>query len=671
MQKNLRSGKKIGGVSAAQLLAQAVSAFQADELAEAHRLATIIVEKDKKNVVALHLLGVVEALRRNGATALYLFDRALKIDPRNADIVADKGRVLSEMGRHAEALPCYERAVSLNPKHGIALYNQGCSLLALDCPADALGLFDRLIALAPDHAPAHHGRALALTDLRRFGDAIESSGQALTLNPDYAEALQARGLAHTAMHRHELALADFKKAARLNPDLENLQASLVLAKMFCCDWDRIAQEQSSLDNAVRSGRTVAPFTFCVVSNSPQDQLICSRSYAARKYPSIMPPLWDGQKYEHDRIRVGYVSADFHEHPTAFLMAGLFEEHDRSRFEIIAVSVGRDDGSDIRKRIQSSVEKFIDAKAMTEADIAELIRQHEIDVLLDLKGFTEDSRFGIFPYRAAPIQVSYLGFPGTTGADCIDYVVADRTLVPADHHAFYSEKIVALPHSYQINDAQRSIADTAGTRAELGLPAAGFVFCCFNGNYKITPDVFDVWMRILKQVEGSVLWLFESNATAASNLRKEAAARGVNPERLIFATRLPLAEHLARHRFADLFLDTLPCNAHTTASDALWAGLPVVTCLGTTFAGRVAASLLNAIGLPELTTTTLEAYEALAIELATQPEKLACIKETLAANRLTTPLFDTRLSTRHLEAAFSAMHERHQAGLPPDHIAVPG
>lgn len=671
MQKNTRSGKNIGGVSAAQLLAQAVSAFRAGELAEARRLCAIVVEADKKNVVALHLLGVVEALRKNGASALYLFDRALKISPRNADIFADKGRVLSEMGRHREALPCYERAVSISPKHEIALYNQGCALLALDCPADALGLFDRLIALAPNHPPAYHGRAIALTDLRRFDDAIESSGQALKFNPDYADALQSRGLTHTAMHRHDLALADFKKAARLNPDLENLQGSLVLAKMFCCDWDQIAQDKSNLDAAVRSGRTVAPFTFVVASGSPEDQLICSRSYAARKFPSVMPPLWNRERYQHERIRVGYVSADFHEHPTAFLMAGLFEEHDRSRFEITAVSIGRDDGSNIRNRIQSNVEKFIDAKAMEEADIAALVRQHEIDILLDLKGFTEDSRFRIFSHRAAPVQVSYLGFPGTTGAEYIDYIIADRIVLPADRQDCFSEKAVILPNSYQINDAKRSIADTPGTRAELGLPPAGFVFCCFNGDYKITPEVFDVWMRILKRVEGSVLWLFESNATAASNLRKEAAARGVDPERLIFAKRLPLAEHLARHRFADLFLDTLPCNAHTTASDALWAGLPVLTCLGDTFAGSVAASLLTAIGLPELTTATLEAYEALAIDLATQPEKLAAIRQKLVADRLTMPLFDTRLSTKHLEAAYTAMYERHQAGLPPDHIVVPG
>jgi predicted O-linked N-acetylglucosamine transferase (SPINDLY family) len=292
------------------------------------------------------------------------------------------------------------------------------------------------------------------------------------------------------------------------------------------------------------------------------------------------------------------------------------------------------------------------------------------LLVDLKGFTADSRPGIFARRPAPIQINYLGYPGTMGVPYMDYIIADQIVIPETHKPFYAEKVVFLPGSYQVNDAKRSIADRAFTRADAGLPSKGFVFCCFNNNYKITPDGFDCWMRILKQVEGSVLWLLEDNATAASNLRNEAVARGVNAERVIFAKRMPLSDHLARHRLADLFLDTLPCNAHTTASDALWSGLPVLTCLGETFAGRVSASLLQAIHLPELITTTLEAYEKTAVDLATHAEKLAGIKRKLAEHRLTTPLFDTKSFTAHIEAAYTAMYQRHQAGLPPDHIAVP-
>lgn len=352
------------------------------------------------------------------------------------------------------------------------------------------------------------------------------------------------------------------------------------------------------------------------------------------------------------------------------MAGIFECHDKSRFDVTAISLGPDDNSEMRRRLKASSERFIDAKTYSDDQIANLIRSSEVDILIDLMGFTTGSRTSIFARRSAPIQVNYLGYPGTMGASYIDYIIADQTIISDEFRKFYSEKIAVLPNTYQVNDRKRVISNKAFTRSDAGLPSKGFVFCCFNNNYKITPCVFDCWMRILKQVEGSVLWLLEGNASAAGNLKKEAVARGVSSERLVFAKRMPLPEHLARHKLADLFLDTLPYNAHTTASDALWAGLPVLTCLGETFAGRVAASLLNAIGLPELITTTLEAYEQMAVVLATHPEKLAAIKHKLAENRLTMPLFDTKLFTKHIEAAYTAMYERHQAGLAPDHIKVP-
>ena len=324
---------------------------------------------------------------------------------------------------------------------------------------------------------------------------------------------------------------------------------------------------------------------------------------------------------------------------------------------------------MRKRVSAAFDQFIDVRNKSDKDIALLSRNLGIDVAVDLKGFTQDQRPGIFSYRAAPLQVNYLGYPGTMGAKYIDYLIADETLIPEASRQHYSEKIIHLPNSYQVNDRKRAIADKMFSREELGLPSTGFVFCCFNNSYKITPAIFDGWMRILKQVEGSVLWLLEVNSTAVRNLRHEAEARGINAARLIFAKRMPLAEHLARHRAADLFVDTLPYNAHTTASDALWAGLPVLTCMGEAFASRVAASLLNAIHLPELITTTQEQYEARAVELATHPERLQQIKQKLERNRLTTPLFDTKLFTRHIEAAFTRMYERYQAGLPPEHIHV--
>ena len=380
-------------------------------------------------------------------------------------------------------------------------------------------------------------------------------------------------------------------------------------------------------------------------------------------------LAEASNIDHNRIRLAYLSADFHEHATSYLMAGIFDCHDKSRFEVTAVSLGTDDNSEMRQRLKASFECFIDAETFSDDQIANLVRSSEVDILVDLMGFTGNSRTGIFAQRAAPIQVNYLGYPGTMGAEYIDYIIADEVVIPKNQRKYYSEKIVSLPNSYQANDRKRYISDKKFTRAELELPETSFVFCCFNNAYKITPHVFDSWMRIMNQVDGSVLWLILDNVTASHNLKQEAAARGVNPERLVFANRMPLPDHLARHRLADLFLDTLPYNAHTTASDALWAGLPVLTLLGETFAGRVAASLLNAIGLPELITTALEGYEQMAVGLATHPEKMTSIKHKLVNNRLTTPLFDTKLFTKHIEAAYSAMYERHQAGLSPDNIVV--
>jgi protein O-GlcNAc transferase len=409
----------------------------------------------------------------------------------------------------------------------------------------------------------------------------------------------------------------------------------------------------------------------VPSASAADQLQCSKLWTANVYPPAAEPASQSARAAHDRIRLGYFSADFHGHATSYLMAELFEVHDRARFDVTAFSFGPEDDGDVRQRLAASFERFIDVRNETDHAVAALARKLEIDIAVDLKGFTVDGRTGIFARRAAPIQVGYLGFPGSMGADYFDYLVADRVVIPPAERQFFSEKIVYLPDSYQVNDRKRPIAGRTPTRAQAGLPENGFVFCCFNNNHKITPAMFACWMRLLARVEGSVLWLLEDNAVAAANLLREAAARAIDPQRLVFAGRMPLPEHLARHRLADLFLDTLPYNAHTTASDALWAGLPLVTCLGDTFAGRVAASLVNAVRLPELVAATPQAYEHLALELARDPEKLAAIKRKLARHRLTTPLFDTVRFARHIEAAFMAMHERHQAGLPPEHIDLAG
>ena len=478
-----------------------------------------------------------------------------------------------------------------------------------------------------------------------------------------------RGQAHYLKKRYDAALADWNKALALNPDQPGVAAACLRVRMHHCDWAGFEAACESARASVRSAGLVAPFMFVAIPSTPSEQLRCARTWVAGNFRPVGTAVTHGERRDHGRVRIAYLSADFHQHATARLMAGVFEQHDRSRFEVTAVSVGPNDHSAMRRRIEAAFERFVDTRTHGDDQIADLIRALNVDILIDLKGYTQDARTGVLAGRPAPIQVNYLGFPGTIGAGFIDYIIADRDVIPEHEFDCYAEKVVWLPDSYQANDCNRAVTNATPLRADHGLPQAAFVFCCFNDNYKITPAVFSCWMRILRAVPNSVLWLFEENAIAADNLRREAAARGVAPDRLVFARSLPNDGHLARHRCADLFLDTLPYAAHTTASDALWTGLPVLTCLGETFAGRVGASLLNAIQLPELITTTAEGYEKLAIELAGDPARLADIRARLARHRLTTPLFDTAGLTRHLEAAYLAMMERLHAGLPPEHIAV--
>jgi predicted O-linked N-acetylglucosamine transferase (SPINDLY family) len=437
-----------------------------------------------------------------------------------------------------------------------------------------------------------------------------------------------------------------------------------------CRWDKLAARVEALRAQVRSrSNVVEPFTFLAVSHSAEEQRLCAERHVQEKLPARFAPLWQGTRYRHDRIRLAYLSADYHEHATAYLAAGLFERHDRARFELIGVSYGPHDASPMRGRLERAFERFVDVRNRSDEEAARMLHALEVDVAVDLKGHTTGSRPGILAHRPAPIQAAYLGYPGTMGAPFIDYLLADRVVIPEDERRFYAEKVVYLPGCYQVNDAQRAIAPRTPSRAEAGLPRDGFVFCCFNNNYKILPPVFGAWMRLLRDVPGSVLWLLEDNTAAKRNLQEAARARGIDPARLVFAARLPPAEHLARHRAADLFLDTLPCNAHTTASDALWAGLPVLTCAGTTFAGRVAASLLSAIGLDELVTSSPQEYEALALALARDPGRLAGLRGRLARERATAPLFDTERFRRGLEAAYAAMWEAWQRGEAPQAFAV--
>ena len=440
--------------------------------------------------------------------------------------------------------------------------------------------------------------------------------------------------------------------------------------MKVCDWAGFDESVESISAKVRAHKkTASPFISLALTGSSLVHQQCTYIYVDDKFPfnPALGPI--PKRFKKEKIRIGYFSADFHNHATGYLMAELFELHDKSQFELIGFSFGPIKKDEMRQRLEKSFDQFIEVREKTDSDIAQLSRNLNIDIAVDLKGFTQDSRMGIFSYRAAPIQVNYLGYPGTMGAEYFEYIIADKTLISAQSQQFYSEKIVYLPNSYQVNDRQRVISDKQFTRLELGLPETNFVFCCFNNNYKILPETFNGWMRILNAVEGSVLWLFEDNSWVMTRLKQEAEKHGIDSKRLVFAKRMSITEHLARFRQADLFLDTLPYNAHTTASDALWTGLPVLTLMGESFASRVAASLLNAIDLPELITTTQSEYEVLAIELGKNIEKLNVLKQKLITNCLTGPLFNTPLFTKHLETAYMQMMDRYWEGLPLDHIYI--
>jgi protein O-GlcNAc transferase len=611
------------------------------------------------------------ALHRQGdlAAAERIYREALQSDPNHFDATHMLGVVLLQRGQTEQGVVLVRRAIALNGRIASAHNNLGKGLLDLKRPKDALPCFERAVALDPKFVEAHISRAGVLVGLRRAEEALASYRSAVALRPDNAELQRNCGNLLAMLRRHDEAFAAYDRAFALKPDLAGIEGHRLYAKINLCDWSNWEDETARLVSSVREGHTnTQPFILLAVPSSPADQLRCARSWVAHHFPQAAP-RWQGEHYRHDRIRLAYVSADFREHAASLLMAGMFECHDKSRFEVTAISLAPQDASELGARVRRAFERFVDASALSDDEIADLIKTLEIDIAVDLMGFTTNSRTGIFARRPAPVQAHYMGFPGTMGAPYIDYVVADRTVIPDCEREFLSEKIAALPNTYLVNDRGRAIAERPFSRSELGLPDRAFVYCCFNSNHKITPNTFTSWRRILRQVEHSVLWLLQSHAKAAENLRQHAVANGIDPNRLVFAQRIPPAEHLARHRAADLFLDTQPYNAHTTAADALWAGLPVLTLMGETFAGRVAASLLNAVGLPGLVTTSQADYERLAVALATEPDKLTRIRTKLADNRLTTPLFDTELFTRHIEVAFLEMYRRHQDGLPPDHFAV--
>ncbi|HVW72856.1 MAG TPA: tetratricopeptide repeat protein [Rhizomicrobium sp.] len=598
------------------LFEQGLAAHRAGRLDQAEKLYRQILRADAASFPALHMLGFLKAQQGKYDDALTLLHKAVRKNPADTTALTHYAHALMAARRFGDALAAYDRLLALQPAHFEAHYNRGVILSQQQMYEDALAALDQALKLQPDVAAVHFNRGVVLAELERHREALESYDRVLSLDSAYAPAIANRAMTMLAL----------------------------------CDWDRVAQLVPEQIAAV-----APPLTFLGLSADKRLQLASATATTRALAPKPVPPLWNGERYGHDRIRLAYISADFREHAVAFQLAPLIERHDRTRFQAIGISIGLSDDSAIRARLMKGFDRFHDFAGLNSDEIARRLREMQIDIAIDLGGHTGQSRLQIFSHRPAPVQASWLGYPGTTGAPFIDYLIADGVVAPVEDQPFYSETLIQLPDTYFPTDPARPIGQTS--RAAEGLPAEGLVFCAFNNAWKITRPVFATWMRLLQQMPGSVLWLKQPPADTRANLEKEAAARGVDPARLIFAGNAPLDVHLARHRLADLFLDTLPYNAHATATDALWAGLPVLTCRGEAFAGRVAASLLNAVGLPELVTEELADYEARALALARDPARLWALKEKLAQNLSTMPLFDADRFRQNIEAAYLRMAAR--------------
>lgn len=588
--------------------------------------------------------------------------------PHSAEARNNYGLSLLKAGKFEQALEELKQAVALNPNMPTIWNNLGLTHKALNQSSDAIDCFQKAIDLDRESVSGWSNLGIVYLNLNNYARASECFDQALAHDPENISALINKGLAMEKLGRLEQAIEHLDKAYALSPNHDWLQGARLHTHMAACDW-REYNTIPQLIERVRTGEKAAmPFTLIGLPVEAQDQLICAKTYVQDRCPAMPSP--GRTAASNDKIRIAYISSDFYDHATTQLLAGVIENHDRSTFEISAFSFSPNDNSAARERIVKAFgDNFYDVNNLSNTQIAQMLADKSIDIAIDLKGMTQGNRLGIFAHRAAPIQIGYLGYPATSGADFIDYFIADHVTITPDIRASFSEKIVYMPHTYQPNDSNRPVADNAGQRQDHDLPADGFVFCAFNSTYKITPENFAVWMEILKSVDKSILWLIDGGSLQQQNLRAAATTHGVDPARLIFAKKKPAPEHLARHRHADLFLDNLPCNAHTTAADALWAGLPLLTCAGNSFTGRVASSLLNAAGLQELITTSWDDYKQKAIALAHDPAMLAALKNKAQLGRTSSALFDTKRYTKNLEQAFRVMWQRQKDSLPPQDFDV--
>jgi predicted O-linked N-acetylglucosamine transferase (SPINDLY family) len=641
----------------------AVVHYRQGQFEQAETQCRAALKSQPANPAGLHLLAMIQFRQGRSDDAVASFDRLLRVQPASPDVLNNRGVALQQGQRFDEALESFDRALKLKPDYADALNNRATALTDLGRYEEALQAVDKALAVTPNSVSALCNRGAVLRMLDRPDEALVWFDRALALEPSSAVVLNRRARLLYFLKRHKEAAEDFQRLLKVDPKRPYIRGLVFELKLAACDWSDFDASVADVSARVERGEVVEhPLNFAWYTQSAAAQARCTEIFAAREWPAPRKALPAPPRYKHERIRLGYFSPDLREHPISYVFAGLIERHDRRRFEVSAFSFSLDDGSAMRARLMRTFDRFNDVGTMVDLKAARLIREQQIDVVIDLAGFTASNRGAVLAYRPAPLAVNFQGFG--TGAPFIDYIIADQQTVPGAFEKYYREKVVRMPDYWVPADNAERIAEVAPSRAELGLPEKAFVFCAFNGASKIAPMMFAVWMRLLGAVEDSVLWLRYDNDEACANLRREAEQRGVKGERLVFARRISLPEHLARHRHAGLFLDTYPYGAHTTASHALWAGLPVLTMRGETFVSRVGASLLTAMGLPELIAESLDDYEALALNLARDSDRLGALRAKLMAARSTAPLFDTDRYVRHIESAFVTMIERQRRGQPP-------
>lgn len=601
---------------------------------------------------------------KNNTEAIICFNKALELKPNYYEAFANKGAALHELKQYDQAVEQYDQALKFKADYAFAYSCKACALNSLKQFDDAIICFNKALNLEPNNHEMLSNLGTALHERKLYDESISYYNKALEIKPDFAQALANKAAALLEQKKYNEAVILYEKTFKITDDLDWAFGDYIHAKMKICKWENLELQINNINSKLNLGKKViTPFPLLGLIDIPEVHTQAAKIYGDQKFPPNDSLGLITKNSNKSKIRIGYFSADFRNHPVSMLTVELFELHNKDKFEIFAFASGENDESLLRKRLIRSFNQFIDIDCMSDYDVAKLSRELQIDIAVDLGGYTADSRLGIFSYRAAPIQISYVGYLGTLNTNYIDYLIADKTLVPKHLSDFYTENIIYLP-SYQCNDTKRYISEMKFSKIDFGMPENSFVFCCFNNNFKILPATFISWMRILKAVENSYLFLFSENEWVESNLRREAVNYGIDSERLIFGKALPVEDYLARYEICDLFLDTFPYNAGTTASDALWTGLPVVTMSGNSFHSRMAASILTALEIPELITFNSKEYESLAIELASNHIKLSSIRKKLVSNSRTTLLFDTEIFTQNLESAYEAVHERSQLDLNP-------